>query len=183
MFEIRQLCRPIFGQKCISLIITSVQSQQKNILHFSDSNSWTLDFMLTTLKIGLPAASARRKKYTKNYRKIYQMTKNIPNDRKTYQMTEKYTKWPKNISDDRKIYQMTEKYIKRLQNIPNDRKIYQMAIKYTELPWNIQIDLIIYLHTFFISRTSKLHSNWYFWYGNLPTGKPGVKWNQCGKRM
>jgi hypothetical protein len=49
--------------------------------------------------------------------KSYQNWKNIPNDRKIYQMTIKYTKWPQNISNDHKIY------------VPNDRKIYQMTIK------------------------------------------------------
>jgi hypothetical protein len=57
--------------------------------------------------------------------------KNIPNDYKIDQMTVKYTKWPKiyqmtvNVPNDRK-------YAKWPEYIPNSRKIEQMATIYNE---------------------------------------------------
>jgi protoporphyrinogen oxidase len=44
---------------------------------------------------------------------------NIPQRRKIYQMTIKYTKLPQNIPNGHKIYQMATKYAKWPQNMPN----------------------------------------------------------------
>jgi hypothetical protein len=45
---------------------------------------------------------------------VYQISVDLPNGRKIYQMAVKYTKWP--------------------YNMPNVHKIYQMAVKYTRCP-------------------------------------------------
>jgi hypothetical protein len=53
--------------------------------------------------------------------KTYQNWKNIPKDRKLYQMTTKYTKGSKNIPKGHKIYEMDIKYSK------NSFKMLEMA--------------------------------------------------------
>jgi hypothetical protein len=43
------------------------------------------------------------------------------------------------------------------KNIPNNHKIYKMAIN---------------IPTSSIARPSKMYPNWYFWFGNMPSGNP-----------
>jgi F0F1-type ATP synthase gamma subunit len=58
------------------------------------------------------------------------------------------------------MYQITTKYTKWPSNILNVRKIYQMSIK---------------CNSIFHCQTLKKIPYWYFWFKNVPSGKPGVK--------